>query len=234
MPTGELHHNTLGRVMVTVRQNSHHITARWKQGFVSLNVPQGVRLPELNRILDDLTPKLLAVRQEVDYHDGQRLHFPFIDIVIRSQRVAPERILAKASVPLSAIEVGKDWAFHCHRTNQAISEMLCKIARKVAAEVLIPHAREIAERIGRYPTGWTISTGHRILGQCSAKGIISLSYILLFLPDDLRDYVICHELAHLSEMNHSERFHKLLNEYLDGKEVTLVKKLHTYRWPVFR
>ena len=112
--------------------------------------------------------------------------------------------------------------------------MLCKIARKVAPKVLVPHARQLASDIGRSPMGWTISSGHRILGQCTGRGIISLSYVLLFLPDDLRDYVICHELAHLSEMNHGPGFHQLLDSYLGGRESELVKKLNTYRWPVFR
>ena len=205
MAIGELQHETLGSVRVTVRQNSRHVSARWKGGLVSLNVPQGIRIPDLHRILDDLTPRLLANRPEINYFDGQELQFPDVDFVIRQQSFASER------------------------TTRAISEMLCKIARKVAPQVLIPHARDIATRLGRGPVGWTISSGHRILGQCNGRGIISLSYVLVFLPDDLRDYVICHEIAHLSEMNHGEKFHKLLDSYLDGREAELVRKLHSHK-----
>ena len=234
MHAAEFQHTALGRVTVTVRQNSRHVSARWKNGLVSLNVPQGVRLPELHRILDDLAPRLLASRPQVCYHDGQELRFPSVDFVIRRQNFAPARILGTASVPVSSVEVGSDWDFDSDRTSVAISDMLCKIARKIAPEVLVPHAREMASHIGRHPVGWTISTGHRILGQCTAHGVISLSYVLLFLPADLRDYVICHEIAHLSEMNHSERFHALLDGYLGGREAELGARLHSYRWPVFR
>ena len=229
MAIGELQHETLGSVRVTVRQNSRHVSARWKGGLVSLNVPQGIRIPDLHRILDDLTPRLLANRPEINYFDGQELQFPDVDFVIRQQSFAPSRILATASVPVSSVEVGSDWNFDSGRTTRAISEMLCKIARKVAPQVLIPHARDIATRLGRGPVGWTISSGHRILGQCNGRGIISLSYVLVFLPDDLRDYVICHEIAHLSEMNHGEKFHKLLDSYLDGREAELVRKLHSHK-----
>ena len=52
---------------------------------------------------------------------------------------------------------------------------------------------------------------------------------MLGFPDDLRDYVICHEIAHLSEMNHGEKFHKLLDSYLDGREAELVRKLHSHK-----
>lgn len=232
--TGELQHKALGRVLVNIRQNSRHVSARWKGGLVSINVPQGVRIPELNRILDDLTPLLLATRPQVSYYPGQELCFPYVDFVIRSQSFAPSRILATASVPVSSLEVGTDWNFDLESTSRAISDMLCKVARKVAPQVLVPRARTLADRIGRHPVGWTISKGHRILGQCTASGVISLSYVLVFLPADLCDYVIYHELAHLSEMNHSPQFHSLLDSYLDGNEANLVRRLHAYTWPVLR
>lgn len=130
--------------------------------------------------------------------------------------------------------MGSDWNFDDPSTSRAVSDMLCKVAYRIAPQTLLPRAREIADSIGRHPAGWTVSRGHRVLGQCSYKGIISLSYVLLFLPADLCDYVICHELAHLSEMNHSPRFHALLDSYLGGREAELVARLHSYRWPVLR
>ncbi|MBO4991041.1 MAG: M48 family metallopeptidase, partial [Firmicutes bacterium] len=41
---------------------------------------------------------------------------------------------------------------------------------------------------------------------CSSRGTINFTYRLWFAPEPLRDYVVVHELAHLIEMNHSERF----------------------------
>jgi len=44
--------------------------------------------------------------------------------------------------------------------------------------------------------------------------------MLVALPKKMRDYVVLHELAHLSEFNHSKSFHKkLASIYPDYREM---------------
>ncbi len=47
-------------------------------------------------------------------------------------------------------------------------------------------------------------------GSCSSQNNLNFNYRILFLPDDLVDYLIAHELCHLQEMNHSQNFWALV------------------------
>lgn len=51
-------------------------------------------------------------------------------------------------------------------------------------------------------------------GSCtSADGSIRLSHRLQGMPEDVIDYVLLHELAHLIEANHSRKFWALLSDF---------------------
>lgn len=51
-------------------------------------------------------------------------------------------------------------------------------------------------------------------GSCSAKGSLMLNPHLIKAPKECIDYVILHELCHIAEYNHSERFWRLLTQVM--------------------
>ena len=52
-------------------------------------------------------------------------------------------------------------------------------------------------RIGDQKTRW---------GSCSSNGTLSFSWRLMLAPPRVLDYVVIHELCHLTHMNHSREF----------------------------
>lgn len=62
-------------------------------------------------------------------------------------------------------------------------------------------------------------------GSCSKKGNLNFNYRVVYLPENLVDYLIIHELCHLEEMNHGPHFWKLVEKTIPNYR-ELRKQLH--------
>ena len=70
--------------------------------------------------------------------------------------------------------------------------------------------------MGVRPSSVKVKSYKRRWGSCTAQGHISFNYLLMMAPAHIIDYVIVHELAHLTYMNHSTHFwHRVARFYPD-------------------
>lgn len=100
---------------------------------------------------------------------------------------------------------------------KAIKTLLSRIIAKDFLPAVKKRVGEInAAHIGKPVKDVRLSYLHSKWGSCSSNGNISLSTRLLFAPDEVVDYVILHELAHLVEMNHSARFWQIVERAMPG------------------
>jgi predicted metal-dependent hydrolase len=111
-----------------------------------------------------------------------------------------------------------------------------KINERQAINTLISRLEELAKNYNFKYNKVTIRNQKTKWGSCSAKNNISLNINLARLPDELRDYVILHELVHTRIKNHSREFWAKLDKIVDGsptnssrKAKELSKKLKKYR-----
>jgi len=60
-------------------------------------------------------------------------------------------------------------------------------------------------------------------GSCSGRDRISFNYYLMKMPLSLVEYVVVHELAHITHKNHSAKFWGLVYEYMEDYKEREVK-----------
>jgi len=59
-----------------------------------------------------------------------------------------------------------------------------------------------------------IKNQRRCWGSCSSLKNLNFNYKIYFLPPHLRDYIIVHELCHLVELNHGQKFWDLVAQQI--------------------
>lgn len=101
------------------------------------------------------------------------------------------------------------------KKNRPVSD-LTDIQRAVLEQRYIAAAKEYFPKRVAYFNQFTGGSYNRITirdqktrwGSCSAKGTLSFNWRLMLAPPSIPDYVIVHELCHLTYMNHSAAFWK--------------------------
>jgi len=75
-----------------------------------------------------------------------------------------------------------------------------------ANDIIPMKVHTYAEKIGVNFNNIRIKKQKTCWGSCSCKGNLNFNCLLMLMPERVRDYVIVHELCHIKEMNHSDKF----------------------------
>lgn len=231
-----------GTVKVCVRRGMRSVNLRWINDSLEFHVPVGTPLSELERIMRQSREKIRTLREKsrrriVAYHDGQTISCYRHTITI-GRHDYKRRVICTGNVDNSPnalfVHIPADADITSPTITKGISTCLKALMGARAGQYLIPLAKSVAEEKGMRPAGYAIGRGLRKLGHCDRNSVIQLSANLMFYPERLIRYVVCHELAHLVEFNHSPRFHAVCNRLCDGKEADLEAELKAFVPPIVR
>ncbi len=157
-------------------------------------------------------PEMLQFFDTKTYRDGDTLEVNkriySLKITLEDRKTHAAKLLKNGWIELKLAAADTEGG-----RQKAISMLLSRtIARDNAAEFI----RRVNELNFQYfkksIKGVNFKYNHSNWGSCSSHANLNFSSRLLFAPDDVQDYVIIHELAHLIEMNHSDRFWKLVSD----------------------
>ena len=83
--------------------------------------------------------------------------------------------------------------------------------------------KDLLQRVAKYAPIVGVTVGRITIrnqrsrwGSCSAKGNLNFNCLLMLCPEEVRDYVVVHELCRRKELNHSPAFWSLVECVLPG------------------
>ncbi len=237
-------HPVLGDIHIRRNATARRIIARWHGTDLCITVPGMTPPALLDEFLDKFRDRLLAAKPAPCYSIGQVIDCAEVDFSIVPSNLPSETVdVFSNSVSENPLR-GKHINYYIklsapalpviHRAavQHAIYAQLMGCATHASRRFVLPFAAEVAAELGCHPKAWSVKESRTKLGSCSNRGNIVLSPRLIFLPADLRRYVVCHELAHLTHLDHSPAFHALCNRYCGGEERQLEARLRAFQFPI--
>lgn len=111
------------------------------------------------------------------------------------------------------------------KVQEFVRNSILKVLRLEAKQYLPERTRELANRHGLKVNDIKVRNNKTRWGSCSGRNNINLNIHLMRLSQEMIDYVILHELAHIKVKNHSAKYWAFLESLLPGARI-IDKKLN--------
>ena len=118
--------------------------------------------------------------------------------------------------------------FNNDKVQQVIRRAIVELLRMEAQTYLPVRLKDLADKHGLTYGNVSVKNVSSRWGSCSTRNNINLNVHLMRLPDAMADYVLLHELAHITEKNHGPAFWSLLDKYCGGQAKTLDRDLKDF------
>lgn len=219
MTTIEFHDSEFGAIAVRCNPRAKRVILRLShQGDILLTIPRRMHLPLAKKLLDDNRPHLR--RQQASrraayepYQPGQLIG-KHHQLIFRARAV--EKTSARIGEETIVITYPFDDAIETEEVQSVVRPAIKKALRRQAEAYLPTRLQQLSQFYQLPYESLRLSSGHTRWGSCSSSKRISLNIWLMTLPYELIDYVICHELCHTVQHNHSSAFWQLVAAHMPG------------------
>ncbi len=222
-----------GTITLLLHPRARHLIFKIRDNALQITIPKGITQTQIIESIDknrENIRKIYAKKQEKILRPGMLLETRSFSIAIQTHR--KNHFLFKLQDNTLFIFCPDEADFESANVQKTIASGIKRFLKREAEQYLPPRLDRLSKELNLTYHHVGISHGRKRLGRCDIRGNILLSYHLMFLPERLIDYVIFHELAHLSEMNHGKHFHQLCDLYCRGNAKILEKELKAFPFPI--
>lgn len=221
----------LGKIVVIPNNRAKRVIARPKVGYIQLTVPTGLKTKQLKEALEEMRPRLIKItkieKQPIITENTVLKTFSFTARLSRTHLVENVHIRLKNGE--LTIFIPSDFDLEHPDSQHIVKEMIRQSLRHEAKRILSEKTMNFAKRLNLQVSNVKINKSVSRWGSCSHRKSINFSYYLMLLPEKYIDYVVLHELAHTIELNHSEKFWKLLDRFCGEDAKAISKALRKHR-----
>lgn len=220
----------IGIVSVRCLRTAKHIIAHWRGAELAVTVPPGVTPERYKAVLDSMLPRILQHKPTGRFAPGMQIDIDGMRVLFAGD-AGPGRVFCTPTA---------DGAYVLHHdplldpASPGAEKTVCRVLLNTGVHalerLLLPVAEAERKRLGT-DCVFLLSKGRTRLGYCDVHRVIHLSGMLAYYPAALRRFVVLHEMAHCTHMNHGPAFKALLDRYCDGRMSQWNRQLKSYKPP---
>lgn len=170
-----------------------------------IRAPEKASLEAINRLVSEKLPWINRKQAAAKELAAQRVQKQFVtgeEFLYLGQRY---KLCIESNAPAPLAFTGERFVLACQYQPQAQRQFVAWYKQR-ALEVLQQRVAYYADQAGLKYRSVKITSAKRQWGSCNFRGALNFSWRVILAPIMGVDYVVAHELAHLTDPNHSKRF----------------------------
>lgn len=194
-----------------IRENRKTVKITFNSfGKIEIYCPYGLSLNKINEILkskEKIIEKKINSTNELNREYARIINYENIMFLGKEYLIVPTNKVNKTYFTDEYFLIPNKFD-----SKQKTLNCIRKSFKEIAEKVLISRLNKIVILSKNKPNRVVIGGFKSKWGSCDNFGVIKLNWKLIMLAPELIDFVLCHELTHLQELNHSNNFYKKLEK----------------------
>jgi len=205
-----------------------HIYLSFDEGGDLIIKSPKVSLHKIEQLLLKKASWIQKSRDKLQDKKGKALNFSTMPELYYMGKVYPLILTSQDKKKCQLHFDGMQFTMLYHSYDENLFQKHVDRFYKMQAQEYIPSlAKKWGEAMSLSPSNIRFRKTKRQWGSCSGKNVLSFNTMIMKLPQDVIQYIIVHELAHIRHKHHQKAFWKEVEAYLPDYK-SQVQELKNY------